>query len=98
MNKFSSKGSQTRKGVQSLPSPQNLATSPSLCHSVSAPHTPSLLQHRKYVVETYFWIKLLIPIFQCSGYPQVGNSVTNPEPTTTTVKPWVKPKCEDQNQ
>ncbi|XP_023325705.1 zinc metalloproteinase nas-4 [Eurytemora carolleeae] len=43
-------------------------------------------------------IRKLNTLYQCSGYPQVGNSVTNPEATTTTVKPWVKPKCEDQNQ
>ncbi|XP_023325046.1 zinc metalloproteinase nas-13-like [Eurytemora carolleeae] len=42
-------------------------------------------------------IRKLNTFYQCSGYPQVDNSVTKPEPTTT-VKPWVKPKCEDQNQ
>jgi len=44
-------------------------------------------------------IRKLNTLYQCSGYPQTGTATPKPVVvTTTTPKPWVKPKCVDQNK
>jgi len=44
-------------------------------------------------------IRKLNTLYECRGYPQTGaGETTVTKPTPTTAKPWVKPKCQDQNK
>jgi len=42
-------------------------------------------------------IRKLNTLYECRGYPQTGSTAVV-KPVTTTAKPWVKPKCQDQNK